>query len=38
MHGEVSKMDALKQGLEEELAERINEGSLTVRARLDDHG
>ncbi|OAO12724.1 cleavage and polyadenylation specificity factor subunit 3 [Blastocystis sp. ATCC 50177/Nand II] len=30
VHGEVSKMDALKQGLEEELAERINEGSLTV--------
>lgn len=31
-------MEALKQGLEEELAARINEGSLTVRACLDYHG
>ena len=38
VHGEVSKMEALAQGLKEELAERFNEGSLTVRACHGDHG
>ena len=38
VHGEVSKMEALAQGLKEELSERFNEGSLTVHACHDDHG